>query len=169
MRVTAPRAMAAAIAASFALGISPAGAANNPQVVHGTFRETQAGADLGYSIAGSAKLTVSGDSTSVTVQVEGLDPTKEYASHVHNGSCSTGGGAHYKNDEAGGATPTNEIWLSSTDDPAGHLMPNPGGVAHGSASETWAARLDSTTRTNARSVVVHEPGSGARIACADLT
>lgn len=49
---------------------------------------------------------------------------------------------------------------------------NAGYDIHGSVKMTidsaaWMARVSSVS-TNARSVVVHEPGSGARIACADL-
>jgi len=61
--------------------------------------------------------------------------------------------------------PPNELWLSSG---GGGLGPNPGGVAHGAGSAVWQARV-SSTETNARSVVVHEPGTGTRIACADLS
>lgn len=62
--------------------------------------------------------------------------------------------------------PVNELWLSTSDDPAGGVDSNPGGVAHGAGATAWPARLTSAA-TNAESIVVHEPG-GARIACADL-
>ncbi len=32
----------------------------------------------------------------------------------------------------------------------------------------WTATVSAVAIGNARSVIVHEPGSGARIACADL-
>lgn len=152
-----------------ALGTTTAGASPDGQSLHGTFRETAAGAGLGYDIAGSAKLTVTSSSTEAQVNISGLDPAKHYGSHLHNGTCASGGGGHYQNVEGGATTPPNEIWLSSSENALGTLDPNPGGVAHGSGSATWTARLDSTTQTNARSIVVHEPGSGVRIACADLT
>jgi Cu-Zn family superoxide dismutase len=163
-----PAGVAAAVAA-VALGAlaMPAGAGAN-QNLHGTFRETAAGAGLGYDIAGSAKLTVSADGTTAKVNVSGLDPTKHYGSHLHNQPCATGGGGHYQNAEGGAATPPNELWLSSSNNALGTLDPNPGGSAHGVGSATWVARLNSATQTNARSIVVHEPGTGTRIACADL-
>jgi hypothetical protein len=157
-----------AVAAAAAM-TAPAGAAPGADSLHGTFRETTAGAGLGYDIAGSAKLTVTASSTEAKVNISGLDPAKHYGSHLHNLSCADGGGGHYQNIEGGATTPPNEVWLSSTDNALGTLDPNAGGVAHGRGTATWAPRLDSTTQTNARSIVVHEPGSGARIACADLT
>lgn len=144
----------------------PAGAAEHRNL-HGTFQETGVGAGLGYDIAGSAKLTVSTASTSAKVTVSGLDPAKHYGSHLHNQPCAAGGGGHYQDVEGGAITPPNELWLTSSSNALGTLDPNRGGVAHGTGSASWAARLNSTTQTNARSIVVHEPG-GARIACADL-
>lgn len=159
---------AAITTASLWVVAMPAGAAASHQNLHGTFRETTAGAGLGYDIAGSAKLTVGSDSTAAKVNVSGLDPAKHYGSHVHNQPCAAGGGGgHYQNVEGGATTPPNELWLSSSDNSV-TLDPNRGGVAHGRGSAPWAARLSSTTQTNARSIVVHEPGTGTRIACADL-
>jgi hypothetical protein len=160
--------LAAAITTvTFVAVTMPAGAADH-QNLHGTFNETAAGAALGYDIAGSAKLTVSIDETTAKVNISGLDPVKRYGAHLHNRPCSEGGGGHYQNAEGGATTPPNELWLSSTDDPLGLLDPNPGGVGHGRGSAGWAARLGSTTQTNARSIIVHEPVTGTRIACADL-
>ena len=149
---------------------SPVAAAGN-QSLHGTFRETAAGADLGYNISGSAKLTIGASTSTAKVNVAGLDVTKIYASHLHNGTCAIPilGGGHYRNNVSGPAVPPNELWLSSTANPLGGLVPNNGGVAHGDGSFPWAARTASPTLTNARSIVVHEPISGARIACADLS
>lgn len=147
---------------------SPVAAAGN-QSLHGTFRETADGARLGYNISGSAKLTISSDTSTAKVNVAGLDESKTYGSHLHNGTCASGGGGHYQNVVSTTAVvPPNELWLSSTANPKGGLVPNNGGVAHGDGSSPWAARTDSLTLTNARSIVVHAPG-GARIACADLS
>lgn len=147
---------------------APAQAAAPHENLHGTFRETAAGSQLDYDIAGSAKLTVGEAFTIAKVTVTGLDPDKEYGSHLHDLSCSQGGGGHYQDDEGGAVTPPNELWLSSSEDPLGKLEPNSGGVAHGSGSAEWAARLTSETATNAKSIVVHEAGASTRIACADL-
>jgi hypothetical protein len=131
---------------------------------HGVFTETTTGADLGYDLHGSATMTIGPDGTTVKITVAGLDPAKVYGSHLHNGTCASGGGGHYQDTEGGAATPPNELWLTTS---GSTLAPNPGGVAHGAGAATWQART-SGDMTLARSVVVHEPG-GARIACADLT
>jgi hypothetical protein len=132
---------------------------------HGVFDETAVGAGLGYDIHGSAKMTIKSSSTVVKINVSGLDPSKTYGSHLHNGTCASGGGGHYQ-DTAGGATvPPNELWLANS---GLTLRSNPGGVAHATGSAPWMARTSAAAPlTNARSVVVHEPG-GARIACVDL-
>lgn len=154
--------------AALLLAASPAGAGTK-QNLQGTFDETAAGAaaPLGYDIHGSAKMTVGDGSTTVAVNISGLDPTKHYGSHLHNGTCASGGGGHYQNVPGGATTHGNELHLSTSDDPEGGLTPNPGGVAHAGGNTTWDARLTAST-TNARSIVVHEPG-GTRIACADLS
>ena len=64
--------------------------------------------------------------------------------------------------------PPNELWLSSTDDPAAGITANSGGVAHGRGGAEWVARPE------AHSVVIHSippggtTGGGPKIACADL-
>jgi hypothetical protein len=154
-------AAALAVAALASGGVATAG---DHASYHGVFTETSTGSGLGYDLHGSAKMTVGSDGTVVTISVAGLDPVKDYGSHLHNGACASGGGGHYQDVEGGGTTPPNELWLTTS---GAILEPNPGGVAHGSGSATWQART-SGEMTLARSVVVHEPG-GARIACADLT
>lgn len=131
---------------------------------HGVFVETTAGSALGYDIHGSVKMTIDAAGTTVRANVSGLDPHKVYGSHLHNGTCASGGGGHYQDVEGGAVVPPNELWLSTS---GAGLVPNDGGVAHGEGSATWMARVSGTS-TAARSVVVHEPGSGARITCADL-
>jgi len=131
---------------------------------HGVFTGSAAGADLGYDLHGSAKMTIGSDGTTVEITIAGLDPAKVYGSHLHNGTCASGGGGHYQDTEGGAVTPPNELWLTTS---GSTLAPNPGGVARGTGAATWQART-SGDMTLARSVVVHEPG-GARIACADLT
>ncbi len=139
---------------------------------HGVFHETAAGAGLGYDIHGSAKMTVGSSTTVVKINVSGLDPAKKYGAHLHNGTCASGGGGHYQNTVGGLDEPPNELWLANS---GTMLRSNAGGVAHATGSEIWAARTSASTATNARSVVVHEPGPidpgplGPRIACVDLT
>lgn len=168
MNSTSRRAAMAWVATVSAVAMGTAGTAmaggGSASSFHGVFTETAAGSAAGYDIHGSVKMTISSSGTVVRVNVAGLDPAKVYGSHLHNGTCASGGGSHYQDTEGGSVVPPNELWLSTN---GAGLVPNPGGVAHGAGSATWMARVSSAS-TNARSVIVHEPGSGARIACADL-
>jgi len=156
---------AAVMAAAVGVGGAPPAGAGSAVSLHGVFSETSAGSSLGYDVHGSVKMTIGPSGTVVRVNVSGLDPDKVYGSHLHNGTCASGGGGHYQDVEGGAVVPPNELWLSSG---GAGLAPNPGGLAHGAGSAVWQARVTSTA-TNARSVVVHEPGTGTRIACADLS
>jgi hypothetical protein len=153
-------------AAAVALLVGSGGAeAGGHTSYHGVFHETSAGAGLGYDIHGSAKMTIGSAGTVVKINVSGLDPAKTYGSHLHNGTCASGGLGHYQDTEGGAAIPPNELWLANS---GLTLRSNPGGVAHATGSAVWIARTSAATpTTNARSVVVHEPG-GTRIACVDL-
>ena len=154
---------AALLAASLAGGLATSVSAGDSASWHGVFNETAAGATAGYDIHGSAKMTIGPDGTSAKINVSGLDPTRVYSSHLHNGTCASGGGGHYQDVLGPVVTPPNELWLTTS---GGILEPNAGGVAHGSGTAAWQARTSSAA-TNARSIVVHAPG-GTRIACADL-
>lgn len=155
----------AATVSAVAVGMAGTAAADaeHPTTFHGVFTETSTGAGLGYDIHGSAKMTIGSAWTAARVNVAGLDPAKTYGSHLHNGDCASGGGGHYQDVVGPVVAPPNELWLTTS---GTGLVPNAGGVAQGTGSATWAARVSSAA-TNARSIVVHEPG-GARIACADL-
>ncbi len=153
--------------AALLLAAAPAGAGSHKKtILHGTFNETTAGAGLGYDIHGSAKLTVSDGSTVAKVNISGLDPAKLYGSHVHDGVCGSADGHYQHHPDGGTAHGTNEIHLFNT--ASMKLGANRGGVAHATTSVGWAARTASPG-TAVKSIVVHEPGSGARIACANLT
>jgi Cu/Zn superoxide dismutase len=136
----------------------------------GDFATLPAGTAAGLTIEGKAELKRAKHRTEVKINVRGLEPGTTYAAHLHNDTCaaSNPGGAHYKNDPAGPSAPPNELWLSSTRDPAAGIKANRGGVAHGRGTADWVARPD------ARSVVIHAIPSGGttaggpKIACADL-
>ncbi|NNF53918.1 MAG: hypothetical protein HKN03_05680 [Acidimicrobiales bacterium] len=151
-------------AALFGMAVSVSAAPGSSY--HGTFSETADGHDLGYDIHGSAKMTVGSTHTAVKVNIAGLDPATVYTSHLHNGTCASGGGGHYQNEVGPWVTPPNELWLTTN---GANLVPNNGGVAHGHGFAPWVARTSSPSpSTNALSVIVHAPPRGARIACADL-
>ncbi len=159
------RTIAIAAAAATALVPTAVDAHRGADVFHGRFDETATGAGLGYDIVGAALMIVGPNGTRVHAVARGLDPATTYGSHLHNGSCASGGGGHYQDQEGGAVTPPNELWVTNV---GAGLVPLPAGVAVGSGSAAWQARTSSTAQTNARSIVIHEPG-GARIACADLS
>jgi Cu/Zn superoxide dismutase len=150
-------ALVTAVAMVFAAGSS---AADKDK---GEFVTLQAGRDAGLTIDGKAEIKRTADGTLVKIVVRGLQPGTTYSAHLHNAPCSADppGGGHYRNHPQDPGAPPNELWISSTDDPAAGITANPGGVAHGRGSATWVARPE------AQSVVVHGAG-GARFACADL-
>jgi hypothetical protein len=126
---------------------------------HGAFKVTADGTALGYQLlAGSAGMVrLEGGTTSVRLELSGLDPAKSpYPAHVHALPCAEmGGGGHYKIDPAVmAAQEANEIWA-------------PVNVAPDGSGES-AATVAHYARTEAQSIVVHEPGTNQRIACADL-
>ncbi len=129
-------------------------------VTSGRFGTLSGGADLGYTVTGTALMVRNprkDDTTAVRVVVRGLEPDTTYKVHVHNGYCSDdpAGGGHYQNVIGGPVDEYNEIWPIVTT--------NSAGVGIGQAShDAWARR-------DARSVVIHWPDDSAvRLACADL-
>ncbi len=123
----------------------------------GNFLATAAGLLLYPDLSGKAWLSRSlAGKTEVYVHVNGLTPSRDYMAHVHNLPCSLGGGGHYLIDpNVVGTVEANEIWPSFTTDPNGNAV-------------GYAAVNSHIARPEAQSVVVHEPGSGDRIACVDL-
>jgi hypothetical protein len=94
--------------------------------------------------------------TELHIWVSGVPADKAHVAHVHTAACATGAAGHYKIDpNIPGAIESNELWLKATSSRLGTLVV---GVdfAH-------------LARGDARSVVVHDPASGAKMACADLT
>jgi hypothetical protein len=91
----------------------------------------------------------------VTLSAQGLAPSTEYASHVHDLPCSNAdGGSHYKLDPSvTDALEENEMWLPLTTD------------ADGSGDADLL--VGHTPRPEAQSVVIHG-ADGVRLACIDL-
>lgn len=127
-------------------------------VTSGKVVTTTAGINLGYKARGHARMErrLPGETgiTTVTLQVEGLIPGLTYGTHVHNGTCASGGGGHYQHVVGGDVNNINEIWLNLTADKSGK------GVSK--AEHAHLARED------ARSIVIHESGLPTRIVCIDL-
>jgi len=126
-------------------------------VTTGRFTVTADGHDLGYRrLRGTATMVRdSRGRTTVTVSVKGLDRNETYPAHVHALPCSLGGGGHYKIDPSEPAViEANEIWPI--------VESNRRGRGRG------YARVQHMARPEAQTVVIHDPTTGARIACADL-
>ena len=132
-------------------------------------------ASAGSEIEGTARLVRRSGSTSLVVSVDGLEPGKAYASHLHNGTCAETTSPHYKDNPYGPSVPPNELWPSTEEqDAEAGLVADREGRAVAPAWGQWVAR------PTARSVWIHQgtvPGTPAdedhsahiRIACADLS
>lgn len=94
--------------------------------------------------------------TRVTLDVSGLDADTDYKAHVHNLPCSVeSGGGHYMiNPDEAADLETNEMWLTLSADGAG-----------AASDSMWVSHIG---RTDAQSVVIHDPADKARLACVDL-
>ncbi len=104
--------------------------------------------------AGEAHIARSEAGVTVTIRVTGLLPDTMYVSHVHDGACNEGGGAHFKFDPDGVDTPPNEIHLPFTSD------------AEGAGTQT--STHTEVPGEDARSIVVHPRDNGpARVMCAE--
>lgn len=143
----------AVAAVALSASLAPSALAGGATVTRGVFNAFN-GSSL--PITGQATMIRTADGrTIVTIQVQGLDASTEYGSHVHKQACADGlAGTHYRFDPAGAATPPNEIW-------PGPFTTNDAGIGNGNTV------ADGTAGQTAVSVVVHAPG-GAKIACADL-
>ena len=151
-------ALVAVVAMITVLMVATQADATGAQLTTGRFDTTQAGMDAGYDISGVAVMVrrpVGTDGkTSVRVFVRGLEPNTTYSTHVHNGTCASGGGSHYQEEVSGSVDAVNEIWPT--------IYTNRRGNGRGAASHGhWA-------REEAQSIVIHAPGTGVRLACAQL-
>jgi hypothetical protein len=120
----------------------------------GKIRTTEAGAAAGLKISGKVTLTAGEKSSSIFVEARGLAADVAlYPAHVHNGTCADGGGTHYLLDPAAAAGEANEVWPSLT---------------NVNGSGTGIANVPKLLRPDAKSVVIHDPATKAKIACADI-
>ncbi len=110
----------------------------------------------GVGIDGVAELVRNTDGSSIVqVQVVGLTANVKYGVHLHALPCSANGGGHYKiSPIVEDTVESNEIWPGFTTDADGV----------GQAEVSAAHRV----RGDAMSVVVHEPMTMEKMACADL-
>lgn len=117
------------------------------------------GYDAYANVEGKAEMVrKQSGTTRVVVRWKGLPRTGgrvTYGSHVHNLPCAVdNGGGHYKLDPSvEGAVESNEMWV---------------GFTSRFGSKTVRKNFRVTPRADAQSVVLHDPDTGARVACADL-
>jgi hypothetical protein len=135
-------------------GQKPVESAELADIRGGVFNLTEAGAELYDSISGNANLVVTDKTSGVEIHVRGLSANTGYPAHVHANTCAEGGGPHYLQDPEGEDVAENGLWPM--------LNVNSEGVGYGEVSQ------DFSVTTDARSVVIHQPESNERIACADL-
>jgi hypothetical protein len=111
----------------------------------------------GYTgIGGRAQMARQLDgATRVDLQITGLPAGIEMTAHVHALPCAFQGGGHYKIDPAVvDPIEENELWL--------HLATSAEGIG------ATSALFPHLTRGDAMSIVVHDPATAAKMACADL-
>jgi hypothetical protein len=122
----------------------------------GRFANLPDGTALGYSISGGVNVFSFTDSTTFQVWATGLGTSAtSFPTHVHNGTCASGGGTHYEIDPTQPAGQANEIW------PTVNIKEDGEGTGY--------ARVNTAIRPDARSVVIHDPATKKKIACADVT
>ncbi len=150
------RSAVAALALGATLTVPAAADARGATVTRGEFHTTAAGAALGYDIGGHATMVRTAAGTTIVMShPTGLTPGVTYGSHVHNAPCETGGGGHYQHVVGGAVDDVNELWPIVSGNPAGNA--------------TGRATHAHTARPEAQSIVIHQPGTGARIACLDFS
>ncbi|HKJ36985.1 MAG TPA: hypothetical protein VKA36_10490, partial [Solirubrobacterales bacterium] len=122
-------------------------AAAAAETLSGTFEAVADAPEGADSVEGTAELTVGDDGTTAGIELSGLEPDTEYASHVHAGSCDQPdpGGPHFMFDLDGEEMPPNEIHLPFTSDADGN----------GSAE---ASNDQAVPDPGTRSIVVHLAG-----------
>jgi hypothetical protein len=93
--------------------------------------------------------------TDLSMAVVGVTPGTMYTAHLHAAPCEYQGGGHYKIDPLiVDPVETNELWLTGLSSDKGAVIAE--------------ASFSHLTRGEALSVVVHDPMTAAKLACADL-
>jgi hypothetical protein len=139
-------------------GVPDVGPNYNEAFHAGGFDTLPGGTALGYGdITGFGGFMRQKDGTTdVLLSVEGLNPGIMYAVHVHANRCdSAEGGPHYKIDpNIADTVEANEIWPNITTDANG------GAIGY--------LRAQHYIRNDANAIVIHQPMTNERIACATL-
>ncbi len=119
--------------------------------------------NLGATFDGQVTKTIlSNGLTGFHVSATGLIANKAYPVHVHAQACSNGsGGGHFQIDPTAATGQANEAWLPL----------NPVTAGGSASNDIWVTQVPSlqNTATAAMSIVIHDPDTAAKIACADFS
>lgn len=92
--------------------------------------------------------------TTLTVDVEGLEPGTEVVGHLHAEPCANDGGPHFKFDPDGSDVPPNEVHIAATADDSGAFT---------------VSVQNEMVAADAQAVVIHaRDGDTTKALCADL-
>ncbi len=135
---------------------TPANEIEGATVAEGTFKPLKSAPAGTESVTGTAYVARHDEGTTVTIEVEGLQPDAAYMSHLHAQPCAKDdGGPHFMFDKKGPEEPPNEVHIAFTAD------------AEGTATTTVSN--DNPNTEGAKSVVLHlDDKDGTKFACADL-
>ncbi|MFB9728357.1 hypothetical protein [Haloechinothrix salitolerans] len=135
---------------------TPANEIEGANLVEGTFKPLESAPAGTETVTGTAYLARHDDGTTVTIDVEGLQPDAAYMSHLHARPCAEdNGGPHFKFDAKGTDEPPNEVHIAFTAD------------AEGTATST--VTNDNPNSEGAKSIVLHlDDKDGTKFACADF-
>lgn len=134
---------------------TPAADVDDAELVSGEFELLDTRPRGTDDVTGTADVARHDGGTTVTIELDGLEPGDPYIAHLHDGPCSENGGDHYAFDPDGPPVPPNEIHLRfDADEDGGGFM---------------TAENDMTAGDDAISVVVHPFDlQDNKIACAEL-
>jgi len=130
------------------------------ETLYGCFKPTPSTELDGHSrdLSGVASLTRVAGGTAVSAKVDGLRSANfMYIVHVHTLPCDVeSGGPHYMIEPMDTNVEANELWL--------RLTPN----SNDDGGFSDLVFFDHTAGDDAQSLIVHDPSTGKRIACATL-
>lgn len=135
---------------------TPANEIEGADLVEGTVEPLESAPAGTDSVSGVAYLARHDEGTTVTIDVDGLQPDAAYMAHLHAQPCAEDdGGSHFMYDEKGEEVPPNEVHIAFTAD------------AEGAVSTTVSN--DNPNSEGAKSIVLHlDDEDGTKFACADF-
>ncbi len=135
---------------------TPANEIEGATVAEGTFKPLKSAPAGTESVTGTAYLAQHDKGTTVTIEVEGLQPGTAYMSHLHAQPCAKDdGGPHFMFDKKGPEEPPNEVHIAFT--------------ANADGEATTTVSNDNPDSKGAKSMVLHlDDKDGTKFACGDF-